>query len=441
MAIKVKLTNGVAPTLTCPAGQHVPQIYWDTDLPGFGVRVSPRGKAVFFVQYRDKLGKQEKLTLGDARNMKANKAREAAETAMSQVQLGENPQATLRAKRQGDRVIDLVDAYLARQKMKLRERSYTEVERALKKAAKPLHQHKAEAVSRREIANLISKIAETSGAVAANRVRANLSAMWTWSLKEGRVEGGNPVAYTNKATQERPRDRVLTDAEVALIWRCTNTGHDYDRIVRVLMLTAARREEVGGMRWCEVAVTPEGSGIWTIPGDRAKNGDEHEVPLGVLAIEQLPPARDGLPIVFGRPTEDAGGFSGWSKCKERLDARMLAALTQDHIDAHGGEPKPGEITLASWRLHDLRRTFSTWANEDGLAPHIIEAVLNHKSGTARRGVAGVYNHAKYRAQKRSALAAWEEHVRRVAGIPQSRENGTPSKPFQSLPPTFHRCSL
>lgn len=82
---------------------------------------------------------------------------------------------------------------------------------------------------------------------------------------------------------------------------------------------------------------------------------------------------------------------------------------------HGRAPRPGEAGPQAWTLHDLRRTVSTWLNENGVEPHIVEAVLNHVSGAAKRGVAGVYNKAQYREQKRDALAAWEAHVCRLVG--------------------------
>lgn len=147
MATKLKLTQSAVLNLKCPPGAPN-AVYWDAELKGFGVRVSPFGKAVFFLQYRDKVGKQAKPTLGVVGAMKAEAARERAKSMLSEVQLGGNPQQALKAKREADRVLDLVEAYLPKAKLKLRPRSYLEVERALRKHAKPLHQAKADAVTR-----------------------------------------------------------------------------------------------------------------------------------------------------------------------------------------------------------------------------------------------------------------------------------------------------
>jgi hypothetical protein len=133
----------------------------------------------------------------------------------------------------------------------------------------------------------------------------------------------------------------------------------------------------------------------------------------VLALAQLPPRKNDRSLAFG---EGGGGFSGWSRCKERLDRRILSLMTTNFRTRHGREPTGDEAAIPAWTLHDLRRTLSTWLSETGTEPHIVEAVLNHASGMARRGVAGVYNKAQFREQKRSALTRWESHVRTLAGM-------------------------
>ena len=109
---------------------------------------------------------------------------------------------------------------------------------------------------------------------------------------------------------------------------------------------------------------------------------------------------EGRNLVFGR---GAGGFSGWSKSKAELDARIAKARAHATHKAKG-KPMPG------WTLHDLRRSFVTHVSERGFAqPHIIEAIVNHISG-AKAGVAGVYNRASYLVEKRQALELWGSHV-------------------------------
>jgi integrase len=422
MPERVKISANALPDLVCPPDKP-DQTFWDTELKGFGVRAYPTGRRVWIAQYRDKAGKQGKVTLGDVQKLKPDQARVQAKKVLANVQLGGNPGVELQARRDADRLIDLINAYLPKAKAKLKPRSYVEVERALLRSAKALHHSKADAITQRQIADLVERIAVGDPArsvaarpVWANRVRAHLSALWTWAMRAGRVSQANPVARTALAAKEQPRDRVLSDDEIALIWRCTGTGHDYDRIVRLLLLTAARRDEVGSMAPGEVQECAGGGRLWTLPAARSKNHLPHEVQLGPLALEQLPPFRDNYPFVFGSSAAPKTGFAGWSKSKERLDERIRAALAKDFEDQHGRPPREGEAQLTKWRLHDLRRTFSTWANDNEIEPHVVEAVLNHVSGAARRGVAGTYNRATYRDAKRAALAKWERRVRDICHL-------------------------
>jgi integrase len=210
------------------------------------------------------------------------------------------------------------------------------------------------------------------------------------SRKSGcRLTEANPVIGTNRAVDEISRDRVLSDQELTAIWRACRDD-DFGRIVRLLMLTGQRREEVGGMAGAEISF-PQAR--WSIPRERTKNGRPHEVPLSSSAVEVIrsSPLATSRDLLFG---EGRGPFQGWSKAKAALDRR---------IDQSGAK-------VAPWRLHDLRRTVATRMAELGVLPHVVEAVLNHISGH-KAGVAGTYNRALYSAEKRQALELWAEHVR------------------------------
>src|SRR5690606_26001396 len=106
--------------------------------------------------------------------------------------------------------------------------------------------------TRGDISRLLEGVRDTSGPIASNRLRSSLSSLWVWGLRSGRIDGESPVAYTQKLGQESERDRVLTDDELRLIWKCTSGGSDYGLIVRLLLLTGVRRSEVGGMCCSEV---------------------------------------------------------------------------------------------------------------------------------------------------------------------------------------------
>lgn len=401
-----KLTKTTLARLTCPP-DRAEAYYWDEGLPGFGLRAFKSGKSVWVCQYRNPEGRTKKMTLGDVRTVDVAQARQQAKDLLAEAQLGGDPQADAKALRHGDTVKDVIDDYLVAKKESLKPRSYVEVDRALSRTAKALHPLKISKVSRADITDLLASVARDSGPIAANRTRANLSGLWTWAIKSGRTEPVNPVAATFVPTKEKSRDRVLSDEELRLIWKCTARGHDHDRIVRLLMLTGARRDEIGAMEWPEITVPCAGQTLWTLPPARTKNTTGQELPLSPLAVTQLPSARKGNSYVFGAAKAP---FSGWSKCKARLDERMVATKVAEFIKAYGRDPTPTEAKLEDWRLHDLRRTFATWASNAGHPPHIVEAVMNHVSGSAKRGVAGVYNKATYREPKGDVLRAWAAHI-------------------------------
>jgi integrase len=211
--------------------------------------------------------------------------------------------------------------------------------------------------------------------------------MFAWALGEGIVlPHGNPAAYVNKRA-EVARDRVLSDKELRAIWKGVGTDQ-YAHILRLLILTGARAEEIAGLRWAEIT----GSEI-LLPSERTKNQRAHVIPLSKPAKVILSGIEQShRQFVFGR---DDTGFQGWSKSKERLDAKL------------------GD-RVAPWRVHDLRRTCATGMAELGVQPHIIEAVLNHVSGH-KGGVAGIYNRATYDKEKREALNLWAAHVVALVG--------------------------
>lgn len=286
---------------------------------------------------------------------------------------------------------DVVDRYLPFAERKLKASTYAGVVLHLRKHWQPLHAHEIQNLERRHVAAELGRIAASSGPYGANRSRAALSALFAWSIGEG-LAGANPVVGTNKATDEIARNRVLSGNEAGLIWRHAGTGQ-YGAIVRLLLLTGQRREEVAAMQWPELDLD---KGIWSLPASRTKNALPHDVPLSDVAIDLLAargrqPRRD---LVFG---EGVGPFQGWSNAKSALDKRLQSAGM-----------------TAPWRLHDLRRTAATGMADLGVQPHVVEAVLNHVSGH-KSGVAGIYNRAAYASEKRAALALWASHVMALRG--------------------------
>jgi len=389
----MKLTAATVQKLKLPPGA-ADKIFFDDGLSGFGLRVRDGGKRTWIAQYR--IGtKQRRVTLGTVENLDALAARQRAKDVLSKVHLGGDPQ-TEKAERRAQASVTvgaMVERYLTERAAKrLKPRSFEEVERHLKKHWSALSGLPIRSVTRSDVAAQLGRIAKDNGPFASNRARAALSAFFSWAIGEGLADA-TPVLGTNKATEEISRDRVLSGEELAAIWNEAGGG-DYGSIVRLLILTGQRREEVGGMLWSEIDLDKR---VWRIDAERTKNGLAHDVPLSSRAVEILKNReRSGRALVFG---SREGPFQGWSNAKSALDRRVLATLRESGAD---GSLKP-------WRLHDIRRTVATRMADLGVQPHVIEAVLNHISGH-KAGVAGVYNRATYAAEKRQALDLWAEHV-------------------------------
>ncbi|KAB0680151.1 tyrosine-type recombinase/integrase [Aureimonas leprariae] len=400
----MRFTGPSVARLALPDGKS-DHIVFDDGLPGFGIRLRAGGKKVWIAQYR--VGsKQRRLTIGSADRLSLDAARNEAKAILAKVQLGADPQTEKLNKRNETAALlgDIADDYVeGPAKRRLRPNSYASLLVHLNKHWKPLRVRPLNGIQRADVAMRLNEIAKESGPFAANRARACLSSLFAWAISEGIAEA-NPVNGTRKATEEVSRDRVLSDDELALVWRHAGDG-DYGRIVRLLILTGQRREEVGGMMRAELHTMKL---LWSLPRERTKNGLPHDVPLSMAAsdIIAVVPKRADRDFVFG--SRD-GPFSGWSKSKSALDARIVAELEKS-AEAAAAKAKP----MPPWRLHDIRRTVATRLGDLGVLPHVVEAVLNHVSGH-RAGVAGIYNRATYAAEKRAALDAWSAHLGRVVG--------------------------
>jgi integrase len=347
----VKLTQKAVSGLSLPAGSGE-AIFFDDDLPGFGLRIREGGSRNWVYQY--KLGsKHRRVTLGSLNAITPLKARQQAGELHAMVKLGRDPageKAEARA-RAAETFEAALRPFLARQKGRLKHRSYLETERYLLSQFKSLHGLSLAMIDRRTVASRLSDIAASSGPVAADRARAALSAFFSWAMREGLVNG-NSVIGTNRASQGKQRDRVLSDAELREVWGALQDDQ-YGAIVRLLILTGQRREEIGGLLEQEVDFDRD---MLKLPPERTKNSRPHDVPLTAptRAILQAQPRRVGRHLLFG---EGEGGFQGWGRAKRALDSRLLAARKAAAKKAGTDLRKIKPMT--GWRLHDVRRTVAT----------------------------------------------------------------------------------
>jgi integrase len=384
----MRLTPATIRTAAPPRGR-TDHVFFDDDLPGFGLRVRASGAKAWMVQYAIG-GRTRRMTLGSPATLDVSKARSMARDLLARARIGQDPasEKTAARARAAETFGALLPRYLERQRTRLKPRSYQETERHLVAHAKPLHGLPLDSITRRTVATRLAAIEKGSGPAASNRVRVSLSGFFTWLAREGYVEA-NPVAFTNKAVENGSRERVLADDELAAIWKAA-ADDQYGTIVKLLMLTGARRDEIASLRWSEVDLD---DATVTLPPARTKNRREHVIPLSepALAILAVQPRHDDRDHVFGRGVDR--GFQDWSGSKVDLDASLGNAF--------------------EWRLHDFRRSLSTALHERfGVQPHVIEVILGHVGGH-KAGVAGVYNKAAYFDERRRALARWAEHVEQI----------------------------
>ena len=363
----------------------------DTIVQGFGVRRQTDG-AYYYLRFR-KNGVQRMRSIGrHGSPWTPDTARNEAKRLLGLAIGGDDPFVKpLLTETFGHEVV----RYLYRKRLAMKPRAFEEVERHLTNHAAPLHRLRLAEIDRRTVAQRLGEIETASGPVARNRVRSSLSAFFAWAVTEGLLDT-NPVVGTAKLDEGGSREGTLTREELAELWVALDAepNPQFADILRLLILTGQRREEVGSLRWSEVELD---RGLIVLPPERTKNSRQHEVPLSrqALAILSRQPRRKGRDFIFGI---GEAGFSGWSDCKARLDQVLLARRKAK--------------AMPEWRLHDLRRSAATQMAELGIQPHIIEAVLNHVSGH-KGGVAGVYNRATYAEPMREALQRWADWLDQI----------------------------
>jgi integrase len=358
-------------------------VLWDTEVNGFGVRRHGTQAKHYLLRFRFQ-GRQTFRKIGrHGSPFTPDSARAEALRLLGLIVSGTNPaQRQPKAESFGGEV----ERYLLH---KQAARTFTHIERHLRKHAKPLHPLSLAEIDRRRVAQLLAKIEVASGPVARNRVRSSLSAFFTWLVREGLLDA-NPVTGTGKANESPSRDRVLSQSELAEVWRAASGR--FGDVVRLLVFTAQRRSEIGQLRWSEIDWERR---MIALPPERTKNKVRHELPLAPAVLEILQRRyKQSAGAGAGPDPNDARVFRGidWAKDKAQLDWAVKGV-------------KP-------WRIHDLRRTAATMMAELGVLPHIIEAILNHVSGH-KGGVAGIYNRARYEGEMRGALAKWADHIDQI----------------------------
>jgi integrase len=413
-----KLTDLFVERVRAPASGRIE--YFDASFPGLALRVTENGSKSWSVFYRFS-GRLRRFTIGSYPAIKPAQARREAQAALEQVRAKVDPAEEKRAQRQRSPEKDtfgiVARDYLDRHvRANNRPSTIAEAERDLNRdALRVWDKRPIGSITRRDAIDLIDEIVERGARVQANRTLTRLGALFDWAVEKERL-AVSPVAGMKRPTQEQARDRVLTDDEIRWLWSGSDLiGWPFGPMTKLLLLTAQRRDEVAGLTWAEV---DSEKSVWTIPGQRAKNGRLHEVQLSAKAMEilrSLPHIGDDLAFTTTGDTT----ISGFSRSKRRLDEAMITARRRElglpegddglrkKLKLPAGKPLPVEIP--NWTLHDLRRTAATGMARLNFPPHVVDKILNHTGGTIR-GVAAVYNRFAYMEERRNALEAWARYV-------------------------------
>ena len=356
-----------------PSGQVT---YWDASERGFGMRVSQAGAKTFVLMVgRDR----RRLTVGRFPEMGLADARKQSPKLRAQATLAVKPGTSIAF----DEALEL---FFSTHCASNRPITNAETFRILRTRFLPVFQARdLSEITSREIAAITDPIVRDGKPSAANHAFMEIRTFFRWSVRRGYIQL-SPCQSLQLPARPSTRERVLDDGELRAVLAATfaEPVSQYMLIVRLLLLTGQRRNEIASLKW---SMIQDQKRMITWPAAMTKNKREHTMPYGdmtVAALALVPRNEDLLFPARGRSTP----FNGWSKAKRELDAACK---------------------IASWTLHDLRRTYSTNLSKLGVQPHITERLLNHASGQVS-GVAAVYNRWSYLPEMRDAVSRFEAHV-------------------------------
>jgi integrase len=366
----------------------------DPQLAGHYVRVQPSGAKSFVAVARDpNTGRQVWATIGSADVLKVAEAREKARTAIKRIREGlpafEVP-PTKPATFQ-----DTAEQWLKRHVGAKRLRSEGEVTRLL-------HAHVFSAwkdraflsIRRSDVAALLDEVEDDHGARQADYVLAIVRGVMNWyATRHDDYVPAIVKGMRRTNPKERARARVLDDEEIRAVWKAAEANGTYGALVRLLLLTAQRRDKVVSMQWEHISRV----GTWDIPSEAREKGNAGMLSLPPVALDIIhaqPRLGENPYILAGRGN---GHINGFSKAKRLFDAKLPEGMPQ-------------------WQLHDLRRTARSLMSRAGVRPDIAERVLGHE----QEGVEGVYDRFQYRDEKADALRKLAAVIRDIVHPQQAK---------------------
>jgi integrase len=365
-------------------------LYWDAGLPGFGVKVTPKGRKVFLVMYRvaGAGSRLRKYTIGPYGRVTLAMARAQAQKIFAARLDGRDPAEEKKQSRRRlvvDRIDDLVETFIRERISQIRTaRRITNLFRRDVIAhwgAKSIHE-----IKKRDVIDLVTEVSQRN-AHASYRLLKTLRTFFRWCVGRAVIDF-SPAEGVQSNWREVSRDRVLTDQELAaVILAARQMPWPYGGIVPFLALTGQRREEVAQLKWHEI---DEQARTWCMPAERTKNGKAHIIHLSEPAM-----------VVISEHLSEPEGYVFATSRGKNFQSFKEAKRTLDRL-----------CGVSGWRLHDLRRTVVSGMARLGVPPHVADKILNHQSGTIS-GVAAVYQRHEFQTEREEALNQWGAHVTRI----------------------------
>jgi site-specific recombinase XerD len=378
----------------------------DAGARGLYLVVQPSGAKSWALRYR-RNGKPVKLTLGPILTLDKGEiepkhvgigdpltlagARKIAADVLHQIGRGTDPVAARKAVSGRDDGIETwLDAFVAKHvRVNNRVSMQKAVGRIIVRIKAEWSGRSVHDIRRTDVVALLDEVA-VSAPVWANRFLACLRKFFNWMVSRDVIET-SPCDRVERPTKEVSRDRVLTADELQATWRaCDQLDDRGAAFIRLLIITGQRRGEVAG--WLRSEIDRD---VWALPGSRVKNGQAHRVFLSRQALEIIQSLPSGGDYIWG-----ASPFWNFHRPKRALDAAV-------------------KLKTGSWTIHDLRRSVATRMVDLGVAPHVVEAILNH----VKKGVSGIYNRSTYEPERRDAMQMWADKIGGTTRKPKRKTTG------------------
>jgi integrase len=351
------------------------RITYDDTVPGFGIRITAGGAQSFILNYRTKVGRERRITIGGFPSWKASAARQKALQLRQDIDEGGDPLGDLEDARAAPTVAELCDRFEAEHVVRKRKSTADDYRRMLRIHVRPhFGKHtKVDDVSFTDVDALHRKITKAGYPYQANRCVAVLSKMFSLAIR-WKMRADNPAKGIER-NQEYERRRYLTADELARLLKALTESADQQSAsaIRLLLLTGARRGEVLSMRWGELDLT---KGTWSKPPSSTKQKEAHQVPLSAPACQLLAEmaeqqtSKRGLPEFVFPGTGEAGHV--------RDIKRTWGTLCRN-------------AQLANLRIHDLRHSFASQLASGGASLPLIGALLGHSQVQTTRRYAHLFD--------------------------------------------------